>query len=399
MASGLRPPQRIDAVVRLGSYFAVVGLSRIPYVESVGWQTPVNSYVAVGNIVATAAMLFGRVRCEGIRVLGDRFKIKKYQKSPEELARKLARDLDLVVSADCNLRGAITVRKEREWLEDMYRFAITNRTEDALLDHILWLSSNYGVQLSKATFGLPSELVDHWRRSGISIRRDVTEAVSRYRNNLLMLVSEEAKVASIYEGYIFGPRFPRDIAEMVIRNVSLMREVGELLDNIRSSGLAIFTRQEYEKLADAIGILEQADEVLVVTDEEFGLVYVFDKAVTKSVAAAIFGKSDVDELSRDKRAAIYLLLKSVARARHARQALNITEEEARKAAFEYIARATGKTVEEIEKDLAPLLDLVSGGAVLSRFSIGVAGNMAVEEIRRKVVAALQKRQPRITDFV
>lgn len=398
MSIGLQEPQNVDTVMRLGSYFAVVGLSRVPYVESVGWQTPVNSYVAVGHIVAVAAMLFGRVRCEGIRLLGDRFRIKKYQKSPEELAKKLARDLDLVVTTDCNIRGAISTRREREWLSNMYRFAITNRTEDALLNIALWMTSNYALPLSTTTLELPNRLLHHWKNNGVYIRREVSDAVEKYRNNLVLLLSKESGVASIYEGYILGPRFPRDIADAVIRDVAMMREIGELLDSVRSSGVLIFSKEEYEKVVGAVSLLEQSDAVLVVVDEELGLVYVFDKAVTRSIAIAIFGKSDVDDLNRDKRAAIYMLLKSIARAKYAKQTIGITDDEARRLAFDYIAKATRKTIEEVEKDLAQLIDLISSGVVVSRFSISVAGSMAVEEVRKKIVSALQKRQPKITDF-
>ena len=391
--------QRADTVMRFGSYFSVIGLSRIPHISSVGWHTPVNSYVAVGHIVAVAAMLFGRVRCNGIRMLGDRLRIRKYRRSPEELVRKLARDLDLVITSDCSVRGAISVRREREWLEDMYRFAIVNRTEDALLNSVLWLSSNYGVQLSKAVLEVPNELVSSWRRSGISIRRSVNEALERYRNNLFLLLSNDAGIASIYEGYVFGPRFPRDLASTVVRDVSMMSEIGELLDRVRSRGLVVLTSDEYSRSSGIIELLEHTDVILVVTDDELGLVYLVDKALALSVASLIFGKSDVDELSRDKRAPLYLLIRSVARSRFARDVLGISEDEARRVAFEYIAHATGKSVNEVERDLSQLIDLVSGGEVISRFSISVAGRLAVESIRKKIVDALRKRQPRITDFM
>ena len=387
-----------DAIMRFGSYFAVVGLSRIDTVRSVGFLTPVNSYVAIGHIVATAAMLFGRVRCDGIRFLGDRFKIKKYYDNPEELAKKLARDLDLVVTLDCNIRGGITVKEEREWLGKMFRFSITNRTEDALLDQALWLSSSYGISFANASTVLPMELIDNWKKQNITIRRKVHEAIERYRSNLILLLSSDAKVLTLYEGYILGPRFPKDLAGNVVRNINLMREIGELLDSIKVNGILVFKKDAYAQVENMLQLLEQSDAIVTIVDNELDVVYVVDKTLMLNTAALIFGKNDVDELTRDKRASLYLLVTAAARARFAKEVRKVSEEEARKLAFEYIAKATRKTIDEVEKDLSQLIDLVSSGVVVSRFSISVAGTLAVEEIRKKIVSALQKRQPKITDF-
>jgi len=230
----------LATLARVGTYFTVVGLARDDEIDSVGRYTPVSSYVAAGDLVATAAMLFGRVRCDRIGLLGYRLKIKKYRESPIELAKKLERDLSLIVAggkSDCVIRGSVGVKTERDWLSRMARFAAINRPEDFGVQATVHLTSFKPIKYDRVI----SEKFLRELVAGVNVspRRYIKSAMPTYLFSIATLIRTET--LKILDGWTVGPRLPPEVARALVEE--LPDVFAEVIARIRDRGFASLPRQ------------------------------------------------------------------------------------------------------------------------------------------------------------